>query len=747
MDKIDEIKKIIQNKSRELPNFDDQLALSGPLHTLSKALEEIKQIKKIKNNTGIDSVNLEIFLSKLSASHQENNPRNDYTLFPIITDLPIRPYSKTTDYFGGGIGSTIQVDRGSGKPQTTMPASDVFTTMYPGSISYRFGAYNKIRIPCGQYYEGFVSHLQGLHELSKYPIFSYDGKDVFEVKKITGVALDSITNFNSGSIPICPRCLSISVQSGAYREQCNHIRDQSESKERVKNIQTQPILKTIEKQDQRQVSKSELFSFPLNEIFDKIEFLENTQVLTIATGFSRQASWGRGANARSNSVSIEYDPYLGYKMDTNGLAFKIKDIPDAFITEVIDHHFLVRDILIDIFAEKIEEIINNHNRSIYELELWLSGIIKTLRLDSIDSSFDYTKALQNLSTQQFRDGFENDIIREIGYYSHSPRNIGPDIITTISQEISKLNITRDELEDKIKNLLKISLSYLIYMSGLITSGSTNTDLNFIYPRGLENEIVLYDSVSNGNGASKLISNYLIGKNSSTSQEQGLRPKYFQETLFELLQPCSQGIAERIFFQDLHDVFSEFTKNDLITYRLKELQDQNDSSINEFNQIKQSRIENMVPFSIGKRPLVRPDGTDDGTENKKIQEIAHICVHGCPECLLLNSYSGPSIPRFERFYVSKYLVDLYFKFITQKIRVDFNENISNIEKILNQYDVVIIVQKINGITHNFNKLLTKVNSLIGEKFNNKLVKFSGIWIDCPITNSPEIEISVLMSVIE
>jgi len=746
LDKIAEIKKIIEQKSEDLKDFDSKLKLMRPLGNLLQALEELKKIKNVKSNTGIDSTNLEIFLSKLSANHQENNPRNDYTLFPLITELPIKPYSKTTDYFGGGIGSTIQVSR-VGKPQAVIPANDVFISIFPGSISYRFGAYNKIRIPCGQYYDGFVSHLQGLHELSKSPIFSFRGRDVFEIKKITGVSLDQIIIHNSGNIPICPRCLSISVQSGAHREQCDHIRDQTESKIRIKNLQSHPILKTVEKIDQRQISESNNFSFPLNEIFEKVEFLENTQILTVAIGFSRQASWGRGINAQSNSVQVAYDPYVGYKTDTNGLVFKLKEIPNNFIEKVINENFLARDILIDVFAERIEKIIIDYDRSIYELELWLSGIIKTLELDLIDESFDYEAILQNLSTQKFKDDFSNNIRREISYYAHSPRNIGPEIITSFSEEIGALKISIDDLKSKVKSLLKNSLSYLIYMSGLITSGSTSSDINFIYPQEGQNDIVVFDNVSNGNGASKLINKFLIGKNTSFSQEQGLRPKYLEETIFELFLPCSQGISERIYFQNLHDGFSNFTKNDLITYRLKELRDQNDSSTNEFNQIINSRIENMFPISIGKRPLIKSDGTNDGTENKKIQEIANICVHGCPECILLNSFSGPSIPRLERFYVSKYLVDMYFKFVTEKIRVRHDANTLDIENILTQHGIVIISQKISKAKYDFSQLISKVNSLIGEKFDEKLVKFSGIWFDCPISKTPEVEISVLLGLIK
>lgn len=744
MDKIYEIITLIDEKSKEIKNVKDKMMLAAPLGDLINALDELKIIKNTTTETGIDSSNLENFMSNLAASHINDKSIKEYTISPLLEKLPVRPYSKTTSYFGGGIGDTVQVDRGTGKPQSTMTVSDVFTSMYPGSINYRYGGSNRIRIPCGPYYDGFLSHLKGHHELSQVPISNFKNVNVFEIKKISTVPLNAITDKYHGNIPICAKCLSISVASGAHREQCSHIRDGEESIQRIQSISTAPILKTIENVGKRKISESQSFSFPLDEIFEKPLFLENTQILTIATGFTRQASFGKGANTIRTSVNVAYDPYLGYKMDTNGLMFKIKDIPEKFITDIINKKFLVRDIIIDILVEKIEIILNNHNRSIFELELWLSGIIKTLKLDSIDGSFNYREVLEYMSTSKFKDIFQQNIFQEITYYSHKP-SITHELITIFSEEISAFQITFEEITSKIRNILKISLSYLIYMSGLITSGSTTKDLDFIYPKE-SNEIIIYDCISYGNGASKLINNYLIGKNTHIFQEQGLRPKYFQETFFELLQPCSQGTADRIFFQSLHDVFSNFTKNDMISYRLDELIDQKNAALNEFNQIKLSKIQNMVPISIGKRHLKKPDGANGG-ENKKIQEIANICIHGCPECILLNSYSGPSIPKLERFYVSKYLVDLYFKFITQKIRVESNETISNIEKIINQYDMVIISQKGNDIKQNFDSLLRKVNSLIGEKFNGKLVKFSGIWFDSQILEDPEIEISISMSVIK
>ena len=744
LDKITEITKIIEEKFGEIKDFKDKAALMGPLHDLIEAVEELQKIKNTTTDTGIDSANLENFMSNLAASHQDDNSRKEYTISPLLEKLPIRPYSKTTSYFGGGIGDTIQVDRGIGKPQHTMTSSDAFTSMYPGSINYRYGSSNRIRIPCGPYYGDLTSHLRGLHELSHLPISNFEGTDVFEIKKINAVSLNPITVRYHGNIPICPRCLSINVASGRNREQCSHIRDAEESVDATQNISTAPILKTIENVNNRKISESKPFTFPLNEIFEQPHFLENTQILKIATGFTRQAPIGQGSNTRYTSVNVTYDPYVGYKMDTNGLMFTIKEIPENFIMNVINEKFFVRDILIDILVEKIETLIIEHGRSVFELELWLSGIIKTLELDSIDDSFNYADVLERIFTQQFRDGFYQKIHEEITYYSHRPTNIDPEIITTFSEEISAFKITIDDIKVKIKNVLKTSLSYLIYMSGLITSGSTTRDLDFIYPKE-SNEIIIYDSVSYGNGASKLINNYLIGENTQISQEQGLRPKYFQETFFELLQPCSQGTADRIFFQNLHDVFSNFTKNDMITYRLDELMEQQNSAVDEFNQIKLSKIQNMVPISIGKRHLENPDGINSG-ENKKLQEISHICVHGCPECILLNSYSGPSIPKLERFHISKYLVDLYFKFVTKKIRISLNENISNIENIVKQFGMVIISHKVNT-KQDLDSSIKKLNSLIGEKVDGKLIKFSGIWFDCPISDDSKIEISILLSVIE
>ena len=152
---------------------------------------------------------------------------------------------------------------------------------------------------------------------------------------------------------------------------------------------------------------------------------------------------------------------------------------------------------------------------------------------------------------------------------------------------------------------------------------------------------------------------------------------------------------------------------------------------------------MFPYTIGKRAL--PNET---VENKTIQEIANICIHGCFECgLLQGNYSGIKGPKLEKFYVSKYLLDMYFKFHTERIRKRFDTSDSDIIDFLDKdpSHMIILSQK-SANPNDFNELIAKMNLLLGETEGNRLVKFSGVWFDCPIS-SPEIEMSILLAMIE
>ncbi len=730
MHKIDDIKEIIKNKTNGM-DFDESIEISSPYTQLKKLLDEYEKIKNTENQTGIDILSLELHLSELYSSIQKPRYIPDRTSFSIFSKLPIKPYASNS------VGSTVIVSRGENFPEEELPAKTVFTTLLPGQITHRWGISGQWRIACGQYFKDFVSRVRGIHTLSKTAITQHNGKDVFNLKKINVTTLQGVSSFRGG-FPVCPTCLSLNIKSGLGREQCDHVRDQSVNPETRSSLYAEPLLENIEIISERKIGTGERFSFPLNQIFEKISYLENTRILTIATGFSR--------SAYDTVVQVEYDPYLGYHTDTNGLLFILKEIPDDFVKLVLDKKFLVRDILIGVFIDKIIEILKNLQRTKLEAELWLSGIIKSLELDSISASFDYVTVLTKLNSDDFERIFSSHITTETSFYEKDPC-ITPQIIEIIAKEIKKISISDDVIKSQVKILLKNSLSYLVYNSGIITSGSTNQDMGFIHPDENSNEILIFDDASGGNGASKLIDNYLIGEQSSFSPMQGVRPKDFQETFFELLQPCSQGTADRIYFQNQHEHFSNFSNNNLITKKFEEIEEHNDSSPKEFQQIKNSGIFNMFAHSIGKRSLLQPDGTESTVESKKIQEIANICIHGCFECgLLQGNYSGINGPKLERFYVSKYLIDLYFRFITQNIRVQFDTNMTEIEQILKENQMIILSQEINENVHDFSKLLTKTQSIIGEKFDGKLVKFSGLWFDCPISNPSSTEVSILLGLI-
>ena len=127
---------------------------------------------------------------------------------------------------------------------------------------------------------------------------------------------------------------------------------------------------------------------------------------------------------------------------------------------------------------------------------------------------------------------------------------------------------------------------------------------------------------------------------------------------------------------------------------------------------------MFRRSIGKRALPGTAG-----ENKKIQEVANICIHGCFECgVLQGDYSAIKGPKLEKFYVSKYLLDKYFKFITQGIRKNFDTDVDEIIKFLKNNDMVIISQK--STNNEFSKLIEDACSSIRAGRYHKILNLIG-----------------------
>ena len=747
--KIDDIEKFLDDKVKDL-DMAKKRKIMGPLYNLISNLEKFDESKKTSGKSGINPISLELYLAEIS-----EGGGIDKTSFNIFTKLPHKPYAKSTT------SSTVVLShtKDEKKYEEQIDVQRVFTQLLPGQVTQRWGFEGQYRIPCGRYsraastnYVSNLKSLTGIHEISEQPIpnILVDGQPVHRLEKLSAISLQTKTGGSyidpetgeekskRRGIPLCPVCLSIDIKSGKAPERCNHVEDGTSTPEPRSSIYASPDLQNIEIKSERKIEQSNQFTFPLNEMFEKIEFVEKTKILTIAKGFSR--------NMGATNVYVKYNPFLGYTIDTCGVLFTLKEISQEFIEDVIENKDVtVRDIVIDVLVERIKEILKDLNRSSMEVELWLSATIKSLELDSITKSFDYKEINNKLADTSFENNFNSKITDELQFYERDPPGLDPvnqaQAISNVSSEISKIRISEDDLKSKIKSLIKNSLCYLLHQSGLVTSGSTSQDIGFVTPTEDSNEILIYDNVHGGNGASKLINDYLIGQHESYSPLHGVRPKYFQEVFFELLQPCSQGTADRIFFQNLENAITK-SSNNFISEKIDEIKQRKQNSNAEYEYIENLGIQNMFPLSIGKRSL--PTETN---ENKIIQEAANICVHGCFECaLLLGNYSGIGGPKLERYNTSKNLIDLYFRFQTDKIRIDYDQSVNEIIAFLKKNNMVIISKR-GSQQNGFDDLIAKMNLLIGEEEDNKLVKFSGLWFDCPILDSAEVEMTILLAMVD
>ena len=107
---------------------------------------------------------------------------------------------------------------------------------------------------------------------------------------------------------------------------------------------------------------------------------------------------------------------------------------------------------------------------------------------------------------------------------------------------------------------------------MLIAGSTKDEIVFVPPNEKNpDDIVIFDATNGGNGASELIYNFLTSDIQATTigyvnANKGIKPTYFQEIFYELLLPCQQGVADRIFFQDYETILKNMSarKNLLVS---------------------------------------------------------------------------------------------------------------------------------------------------------------------------------------
>ena len=163
-------------------------------------------------------------------------------------------------------------------------------------------------------------------------------------------------------------------------------------------------------------------------------------------------------------------------------------------------------------------------------------------------------------------------------------------------------------------------------------------------------------------------------------------------------------------------------------------------------LDQAGIYNLFPLSTGMRVVLDEEGNRiSSKESYQLSNYAAICIHGCPDCLSLGikSKSGQFS---EKYSISKYILDLLFRYNTAEIRLEENTSDIQIKETLEKHNMIILSKKIDEKNKNYEDLENKIDGLIGQKFENKLLKLAGNWVDCPISNSPHIELSYLLCLI-
>ena len=257
---------------------------------------------------------------------------------------------------------------------------------------------------------------------------------------------------------------------------------------------------------------------------------------------------------------------------------------------------------------------------------------------------------------------------------------------------------------------------------------------------------MFDSTNGANGACELVYDLLTAPQESYvfgNRSQLSKPKYFDEGFTEYVLPCPQGVIERIFHQGLHNLIQNNTSVNRSFVQLDIILQENPSVA---QAISNSTIFNLFATSIGFGGTLNQAGEElDITDSYRLKNAADICIHGCPDCISIG-YHTKTHWLSEKYSISKYLLDLLFRFHTNEIRITDDLDMNLIENTLRNHNMVILTRTLANANQTANDLETFVTSLIGRELDDKLYKISGKWIDCPISDSPSVEVSYLISLI-
>jgi len=469
---------------------------------------------------------------------------------------------------------------------------------------------------------------------------------------------------------------------------------------------------------QREKGESVELRPPLDSFIPKVTYLRSLKVGTAVLGFERSAA---------NRVTIvDYDPPIGMIMETRGIAFRI-NIPSHFLDHALQRPAIVRDALTQVLAKWISGLLSANGMPSYHLEPILSGLIHSIGLDRENA--DVEAVMKNFSNRHWiADALQMTMTEGSTYYERF--DVQQRRLHALYDAVARRPLDESVVRNELKAILVHSLAHSLLIAGCVTSGCLPIDLEYLTG---DEEIVLFDSADGGNGSSEMIFEFCSSKGSfriaETEEDAGKekinRPKYFDEAFAELLLPCQQGVAEKIFHRGLSAPGHEEIKR-----RYLALERQKESYSNEYRYVSEIGVENCFRSSIGYHvSLAR---RLQGREADRLKEALGICLHGCPDCLVLGNKCNEG-GFFEKYYVSKAILDEYFRFLTNDVTVDHSVRDSVIESILRDKGVAILTRRITRevADKGEDKLLDRVFEFVGRRIDQKFVKFAGFWVDSPL----------------
>ena len=661
---------------------------------------------------GPDLPALERAIGKRGVIDQIKGIRNPSYFDEFAAPLAEHPYALPKALFDaqGKEVLTIDFPNNLGKPQFHKERTDLaLNILYPGSFTYRYGVSAKIET--GQWSQTFVAHLQTRHQLSPKPIFNIrNNKRILDVYRPIVLRARQIDDRNPF---ICMICLAIS----GFDEGCFHP---PSVKVPRRLPSSSPVIENFQL-DRKEGESIELRA-PLDSLITRVTYLPHVKVGIAVLGFERSLS------VPPRVTVVNYDPPLGMIMETRGLAFRI-NMPSAFLEELMRRDMIVRDIIVQILAKWTSDQLSDNGMPGYHLEPVLSGLIqsigldqKDLQLETIIDRFSGRNWIANAIQATMQEG--HTYYARFGVQQARLQNV----YDRVSHKQLDLSVIRNELKERILH----SLAHTLLVAGCVTSGSLPTDLEYIINQDTD-EIVIFDSSVGVNGSSEMIFEFCSSRESlklaAIDEELGVEkvysPKYFDESFAELLLPCQQGVAERIFHRGL-----PAPGHREIARRFAALDRQKDSYSAEYEYIATNGVENCFISSIGYRVSLAQNLSDRAAE--RLKETLGICVHGCPDCLTLGSRCTQG-SFLEKYNVSKIVLDEYFRFIAKDVTLDYAAKDSQIESQLEKRASVILT----GVTSRAvedkiaDKVQERVSQFLGRRIGSKFVKFAGFWVDSPL----------------